>query len=65
MKFNEIQMFSVFRLFFDDCLWRDHCGLVSRNCREANGKGVVAVRTPSGLGEREWQRGLKQFELQR
>eukprot|EP00435_Cladocopium_sp_Y103_P034147 s674_g8.t1 len=50
-------------LFFDDCLWGDHCGMVAASCREANGKGVVTVRTPSGLGEREWERGLKQYEM--
>ncbi|CAE7545102.1 unnamed protein product, partial [Symbiodinium natans] len=48
-------------LFFDDCLWGDHCGMVAQSCREANGKGVVTVRTPSGLGEREWERGLKMY----
>lgn len=50
-------------LFFDDCLWGDHCGMVAASCREANGKGVVTVRTPSGLGEREWERGLKQYDM--
>jgi len=50
-------------LFFDDCLWGDHCAMVAANCREANGKGVVTVRTPSGLGEREWERGLKMYDM--
>eukprot|EP00439_Symbiodinium_sp_Y106_P012114 s4461_g1.t2 len=48
-------------LFFDDCLWGDHCGMVAQACRETNGKGVVTVRTPSGLGEREWDRGLTMY----
>ncbi|CAE7554339.1 unnamed protein product [Symbiodinium necroappetens] len=48
-------------LFFDDCLWGDHCGMVAQACRETNGRGVVTVRTPSGLGEREWDRGLAMY----
>jgi len=48
-------------LFFDDCLWGDHCAMVAQACREASGQGVVTVRTPSGLGEREWERGLKMY----
>lgn len=49
-------------LFFDDCLWGDHCGMVAQHCREANQQGVVTVRTPSGLQEREWQMGLRRYE---
>lgn len=49
-------------LFFDDCLWGDHCGKVSAGCRESDtGKGVVSVRTPRGLGESEWRQGLKLY----
>ncbi|CAJ1405943.1 unnamed protein product [Effrenium voratum] len=48
-------------LFFDDCLWGDHCGMVSEFCKEASGKGVVAVRTPDGLQERHWDHGLRKF----
>lgn len=43
-------------LFFDDCLWGDHCGRVEKHC-----PGVVAVRTPDGLGEKEWLEGLKKY----
>lgn len=43
-------------LFFDDCLWGDHCGRVEKHC-----PGVVAVRTPDGLGEKEWQEGLQKY----
>ena len=43
-------------LFFDDCLWGDHCGRVEENC-----PGVVAVRTPDGLSEKEWMQGLRAY----
>lgn len=49
-------------LFFDDCLWGDHCGMVQTQCREADtGLGPVTVRTPNGLGRAEWQQGLELF----
>lgn len=48
-------------LFFDDCNWGDHCGKVSAGCREASGRGVVSLRTPRGLGEPEWQRGMEAY----
>jgi magnesium-dependent phosphatase 1 len=47
-------------LFFDDCNWGDHCGMVEQNCREEDtGLAPVTVRTPRGLGEAEWREGLK------
>ena len=49
-------------LFFDDCLWGDHCGRVAAACKEASGHGVVTVRTPRGLGLTEWKRGLEEYE---
>eukprot|EP00308_Calcidiscus_leptoporus_P013231 CAMPEP_0119355448 /NCGR_PEP_ID=MMETSP1334-20130426/4282_1 /TAXON_ID=127549 /ORGANISM="Calcidiscus leptoporus, Strain RCC1130" /LENGTH=208 /DNA_ID=CAMNT_0007369279 /DNA_START=76 /DNA_END=702 /DNA_ORIENTATION=+ len=48
-------------LFFDDCNWGDHCAMVGAGCKEEGGKGVVTVRTPRGLGEAEWKRGLEVF----
>ena len=49
-------------LFFDDCNWGDHCGMVEQNCKEQdNGKSPVTVRTPRGLGENEWRQGLKKY----
>jgi len=49
-------------LFFDDCNWGDHCGKVAANCKEEdNDKGPTTVRTPSGLGEKEWRLGLQQY----
>lgn len=49
-------------LFFDDCNWGDHCGMVELNCKEDdNGKGPVTVRTPRGLGEKEWRMGLEKY----
>ncbi len=49
-------------LFFDDCNWGDHCGMVEENCREEDsGKGPVTVRTPRGLGEKEFRAGLEKY----
>lgn len=49
-------------LFFDDCTWEDHCGLVERNCKEQNtGKSVVTCCTPFGLGIEEWEDGLEKY----
>jgi len=48
-------------LFFDDCNWGDHCGMVARQCREANGKGVVTHRTPYGLKVSDWYKGLELY----
>ena len=49
-------------MFFDDCNWGDHCTMVAQGCREeASGRGVVTVKTPRGLGEREWQQGLEAY----
>jgi magnesium-dependent phosphatase 1 len=48
-------------LFFDDCNWGDHCGMVERACKE-NGKSVVTHRTPSGLREADWKKGLELYK---
>ena len=48
-------------LFFDDCNWGDHCGQVAANCKEANGKGVVTMRTPRGLGVKEFRAGIAAY----
>lgn len=48
-------------LFFDDCNWGDHCGMVEQFCKEENGKSPATVRTPRGLGENEWRQGLKVY----
>mmetsp|Transcript_21202 Transcript_21202/g.32219 ORF Transcript_21202/g.32219 Transcript_21202/m.32219 type:complete len:211 (+) Transcript_21202:285-917(+) len=49
-------------LFFDDCNWGDHCGMVEENCREEDsGMGPVTVRTPRGLGEKEFRVGLEKY----
>lgn len=54
-------------LFFDDCNWGDHCGMVAAQCKEANGLGVVTMRTPRGLGVSEWREGMHAYasEMQR
>jgi magnesium-dependent phosphatase 1 len=44
-------------IFFDDCNWGDHCANVERNC-----PGVVTMRTPRGLQEREWVSCLKAYD---
>jgi magnesium-dependent phosphatase 1 len=43
-------------VFFDDCLWGDHCGRVESMCT-----GVVAVRTPDGLQLRKWKEALQRY----
>ena len=48
-------------LFFDDCNWGDHCGMVEAACKEDNGKGVTGYRTPYGLGVSEWKNGMKHY----
>jgi magnesium-dependent phosphatase 1 len=48
-------------LFFDDCNWGDHCGKVARACKD-NGKSVVTHRTPNGLREADWRKGLELYK---
>ena len=49
-------------LFFDDCNWGDHCGQVAAACVEPeSGRGVVTMRTPDGLGEAEFRRGMAAY----
>ena len=43
-------------IFFDDCLWGDHCSQVASNC-----PGVVTQRTPNGLQGVEWERALNAY----
>lgn len=49
-------------LFFDDCNWGDHCGMVARACVESDTQqGVVGHRTPSGLRVADWRKGLELY----
>jgi len=48
-------------LFFDDCNWGNHCAAVAAGCKEDSGRGVVTVRTPVGLREREFREGLAAY----
>lgn len=49
-------------LFFDDCLWGDHCLMVAQACKNPeNGKPVVTHRTPNGLREADWRKGLELY----
>ncbi|CAB9513965.1 methylphosphate capping enzyme [Seminavis robusta] len=49
-------------LFFDDCNWGDHCGKVARACKDPDtGKCVVTHRTPSGLREADWIKGMELY----
>ena len=48
-------------LFFDDCNWGDHVGQVTGRCKEDDGRGVVGLRTPNGLGMAEFRKGLDAF----
>lgn len=43
-------------IYFDDCLWDDHCTNVAKQC-----PGVVTQRTPSGLRKRDWENCLKSY----
>lgn len=52
-------------LFFDDCLWGDHCTMVAVGCREGDsGVGPCTVRTPSGLRVKDWENGLQSYASQ-
>ena len=52
-------------LFFDDCLWGDHCGMVAAQCKESDtGWGPATIRTPSGLRVDDWKRGLEVYATQ-
>jgi len=63
-------------LFFDDCNWGDHCGMVAQACTEMvavkDGSGgtqsrtlpVVTHRTPSGLTIQDWKTGLDLYRKQ-
>jgi magnesium-dependent phosphatase 1 len=44
-------------LYFDDCIWDDHCGQVEMKC-----PGVVTHRTPNGLQESDWQAALEKYQ---
>ena len=49
-------------LFFDDCNWGDHCGMVASKCRELDtNQGPVTVRTPNGLQVKDWENGLELY----
>ena len=55
----------LLQLFFDDCNWGDHCGMVQAGCREADtNQGPAVVRTPSGLTVAKWTEGLAAYEQQ-
>ena len=41
--------------------WGDHCGMVAQACKE-NGKSVVTHRTPYGLKEADWRKGLDLYK---
>lgn len=45
-------------VYFDDCLWDDHCDHVARQC-----KGVVTQRTPNGLTINDWNQALLRYQL--
>lgn len=49
-------------LFFDDCNWGDHCGMVEAACKEKDsGESVTTYRTPNGLRETEWRGGMERY----
>ena len=46
-------------IFFDDCNWGDHVRTIAQS------HGVVGVRTPRGMQDKEWREGLRRFAEQR
>jgi magnesium-dependent phosphatase 1 len=49
-------------LFFDDCNWGDHCGMVASQCKEPDTNlGPAIVRTPNGLQIQDWEKGLEVY----
>lgn len=52
-------------LFFDDCNWSDHCGMVAAGCKEADGRGVVTQRTPRGLQVEQWRSAMRKYASER
>jgi magnesium-dependent phosphatase 1 len=52
-------------LFFDDCNWGDHCGMVASQCKEPDSnQGPATVRTPNGLRVQDWEKGLEVYAKQ-
>lgn len=52
-------------LFFDDCNWGDHCGMVSSQCKETDTRlGPATLRTPNGLRVADWEKGLEVYAKQ-
>jgi len=52
-------------LFFDDCNWGDHCGMVAARCKEPDtNMGPAILRTPYGIREEEWRKGLQAYHNQ-
>lgn len=52
-------------LFFDDCNWGDHCGMVASMCKEPDtSQGPATVRTPNGLRVQDWRKGLELYANQ-
>jgi magnesium-dependent phosphatase 1 len=52
-------------LFFDDCNWGDHCGMVASKCRETDTNlGPATIRTPNGLRVEDWEKGLDAYSKQ-
>ena len=43
-------------IFFDDCIYTDHCGQVASRC-----PGTTCVRTPNGLTEEDFEHALACF----
>mmetsp|Transcript_41092 Transcript_41092/g.85558 ORF Transcript_41092/g.85558 Transcript_41092/m.85558 type:complete len:196 (-) Transcript_41092:1284-1871(-) len=52
-------------LFFDDCNWGDHCGMVQSRCKEPDTQtGPATMRTPNGIREADWRKGLANYAAQ-
>jgi len=61
-KYMYVSQIILLLLCFYIFSWGDHCGQVESNCKEDDtGKSPATVRTPYGLGEQEWQKGLEAY----
>ena len=60
-KFTNVEYHKM--LFFDDCIWGDHCAAVESQCVEPKAVlGPAIQRTPRGLGVKEWETALAKYK---
>ena len=57
---TELMKTLIISIYSIQSNWGDHCGMVAANCKE-DGKSVVTHRTPAGLMEKDWRKGLELY----